>query len=400
MRKNGWFGLLAFTLIELLVVVAIIAILAALLLPALVAARERSRRSVCSNNLNQIGKGIELYVGAYSEYYPSGLSWDPLLGGKQNTYVARNPYTNIYERIGTDDMDGGRYHRVGSDIRVVGWGNQPGPTGTGATAGQLRAFPWGMGWLLVCGMIPDAKVFYCPSVAGALYDGRGICTSYTEVFVPAQQNIRAWLSAGGFDGQTLTHGNWPQFAYGTARMTQIMSNYGYRLTPLTPGGPPNYPVGTTNFGCSRFGTISVAWTKPRIYASTNCPVFPTTRRLEGRALAADAFVRPMNAAGQHTVPGYGNLHHKDGYNVLYGDYHNAWYSDTEQRIMYQPGPGQANGYLYYGNQAMNSNQQYYGTQFHSGLLSEEARSMGIPFIWHLFDMAADIDVDATCAAAP
>ncbi len=51
-----------FTLYDLVVVVAIILILAALLLPALARAREESRKSVCKENLSQLGKATWAYV--------------------------------------------------------------------------------------------------------------------------------------------------------------------------------------------------------------------------------------------------------------------------------------------------------------------------------------------------
>lgn len=63
-----------FTLVELLVVIAIIGVLVAILLPAVQAAREASRRSYCTNNMHQFAVAIQLHLEAKG-FFPH--SWPP-----------------------------------------------------------------------------------------------------------------------------------------------------------------------------------------------------------------------------------------------------------------------------------------------------------------------------------
>lgn len=59
-----------FTLIELLVVISIIALLIALLLPALVSARQHAWKGICASNQRQIGVALTSYAADYRDFIP------------------------------------------------------------------------------------------------------------------------------------------------------------------------------------------------------------------------------------------------------------------------------------------------------------------------------------------
>ena len=202
--------------------------------------------------------------------------------------------------------------------------------------GELNLAPIGLGTLLESNYLGDAKVFYCPSVGGSMPPPKA-----SNGDIVAAMSLPELQRAGGFDADSMLHGDWAFLTEYHARSFDggraVLSDYAYRGLPIT-----------TAHGAYCPDTIYPRGVMPRVAGDIGCPAFKTQKLLGGRAVVADSYARYFDTGDfENPSPywssatlkdpgpiGNGWYGHREGYNVLYGDWHAKWYGDPQSRYLW------------------------------------------------------------------
>ncbi len=389
----------------MLVVIAIIAILAAMLLPALASAREKARRANCVNNLNQMGTASESYASDYAGYFPSwggygartvgtanvvpgepSVHQDPVTGLKVSTLAIQNSSPGYW---------GGTWRYEGHWLRQIARGVYE--TVRTASPGDLRMGPVGLGHLVVGNYLPDGRAYFCPSATGMpptvgkSFDNAPPWTSRSLY------TLLEWKSAGDFSGRSLTHGQWPKRSDDSPAQASPAS-YSYATTFISHYVYRNLPEADPDNGK---GVRNVAYARPVIKSNAGCPPFKTSKTLAERAVASDSFCQLsrngfMDQAGRPQYAADGIFAHRDGYNVLHGDWHVAWFGDPDQRYIWQYAADENGmpGFQSY-VPTFSTNNWGFDVRSYAGAGVTNATSEATSgYLWHGFDVANGVDVGA------
>ncbi len=283
--------------------------------------------------------------------------------------------------------------------------------------GDINLAPLGIGTLGSAGYLADLSIYFCPSAGNmpddfatnpltSLHADSG-STSYNGGMTTLGE-VRQWTN-GATDIYSVMHagyvGNPTPNTVGdgiyNGSYYDIMSAYNYRLVP------ESACVYQNEDGFNPIWARLKGVTPSRIVFSGE-PMFKTDKQLGNRAIVCDTFSKLAGTFKDTTTtplqPGMGNWAHRDGYNVLYGDSHAAWYGDPQQKIMWWAntmGTGAGSRLAYMGlwcatitDWAQSANDVPSPVTSGNGTYAPAAgySNKGSTLIWHTLDAASGVDV--------
>jgi prepilin-type N-terminal cleavage/methylation domain-containing protein len=213
-----------FTLIELLVVISIIALLVSILLPALGAAREQAKFTVCKVHLNGLGKAAILYTVDQKDLFPA---------------PREDNYANMNIKGAHNQESAAFYY------------NYYHP-GSGTAEGGVAQ----MGYLFLAGTLDLAtNLVFCPSFHGAddksgtatmgsssgiktngmpydAWNARGVTTHWNYIGIDANDSFRRMRPADekkiGWMNAHMTYGTRNMYYLGHKRLSSAKSSMSYQ----------------------------------------------------------------------------------------------------------------------------------------------------------------------------
>jgi hypothetical protein len=167
----------------------------------------------------------------------------------------------------------------------------------------------------------------------------------------------------------------------------VLSQYAYRDVPFSPNPDITQAVGAAGYMRLDYVSPALVFTNRDLMG----PLFKTQKILGGRAIAADAFGK--NACENATWAGPGYYAHRDGYNVLYGDWSAHWWGDPLQKFIWWASGTQDGGLG--GDTNVPSDDMMSGTSI-ADTMSTQAGAVVVSYNgsviqWHMLDLANGID---------